>query len=198
MTTVDIANQALTACGAEGVLVKIDDQCKEGRLCSFNYDKARRAVLAKHPWKFALKRALLDYAADQTPAFGYSYAYPVPENYLRAVTVNDRFTEWTREGRYILCNDGGQIQLRYIGDEEAVELFDPLFADAVALDLASRIVYSLSQSNERTEAIRRDYETVIRRARFADSFDQSMRAMQADTYVLARQTSDLWTPPGGG
>lgn len=186
-TAVSIANAALTACGHESILVQIDDPCKEGRLCTQNYDLARRAVLAKQPWKFAILRVQLDLASDQTPVFGWASAFPVPEDYIRAVTVNDRWQEFVREGRYILCDDVGPINLRYVRDEEAVEKFDPLFFDAVALDLAVRICYSLTQSNDAVQRVTQMMQDNIRKARFTDAIEQSMQlGVEADLYDEAR------------
>ena len=200
MLPVDIANSALTHCGSDAVLVNIDDDSKAGRLCTQNYDLARRAVLAKQPWKFAIKRVQVDLDTAETPAFGFSSRFQVPDDYIRAICVNDRYTDWVREGRYILCNEAGPINLRYVSDEESVELFDPLFADAIAYDLALRICYALTQSSERVEGIKQEYSTVISKARFADSIEKSMTTTTADVYTDSRlqlASSNLRPPPGG-
>ena len=193
---VDIANAALNACGSDDVLVTLDDANKSGRLCKQNYDFARRAVLAKHPWKFANKRVVIDLDTSDTPAFGWTSRYLLPEDYIRAICVNDRYEEWEREGRYILCNESTAINLKYTSDEQDVAIFDPLFLDAVAYDLALRIVYPLTQSNDRVETIGKMYTTAIRKARFSDSFDKSMSQIQADLYDDARIVGGVssWPP----
>lgn len=192
---VDIANAALNACGSDDVLVTLDDANKSGRLCKQNYDFARRAVLAKHPWKFANKRVILNRDTSDTPAFGFAYRFLLPENYIRAICVNDRYEQWEREGRYILCNDSDTINLKYTSDEQDVAIFDPLFLDAVALDLALRIVYPLSQSNDRVPTIAQLYKDTIRKARFSDSFDKSMSQIQADLYDDSRLVGGVSTWP---
>ena len=76
-TILDICNAALNACGSDDVLTGLNngvitDANKSGRLCNQNYNLARRAVLAKHPWKFSIVRVVIPIVADVTlqPPFG--------------------------------------------------------------------------------------------------------------------------------
>ena len=192
-TILDICNAALNACGSDDVLTGLNngvitDANKSGRLCNQNYNLARRAVLAKHPWKFSIVRVVIPIVADVTlqPPFGGRNAFPVPIDYIRAITVNDRYEDFIREGRFILAYDAGPINLRYVCDEQDVTVFDQLFFDAVALDLAVRIVYPLSQSNERVKDLMQMYQATISKARFVDSIEQSQRVIAADTFTDAR------------
>lgn len=199
MLPIDIANSALTLVGSESVLVTLDDTNKAARLCRQNYDFSRRAVLEKHPWLFAVSRVLLDLDAN-VPAFGFSAQHQIPDDLLRCLSVNDRTTDWIREGKYILSNEQAQIQVRYIYDVSDIELFPQLFVDAVAADLAVRICFSLTQSTERVADIKQTYQNTIMKARFANSLDQSMRVVAADTYTDARFTLNTIghrSPPGG-
>lgn len=186
MTVVDIANMALTHVGAEAVLVTMNDMTKEARLCSQNYDLARRAVLAGAMWKFALTRAKIDRDTTEDPAFGFSARFQIPQDYIRALTVNGNHTGWVREGVYLLCNEAGPINLRYIYDNTLTEQFDPLFADCVALDLATRICYSLTQSDDRAETIKKDLVMKTRKARHTDSCDQGLQHIEATDFEEAR------------
>lgn len=196
MTTVDIANQAIQLCGADAVLVTLDDVNKEARLCRNTYDIARRACLQRHPWKFSIKRVQLDADTGVVPAFGYTYSYPVPDDYIRIVSINDIYgNDWVREARYILYNGSGPINVRYVFDISTVELFDPLFIDSLTAELAARIVYPLTQSNDRLEKIVEAAKIALRYAKRADAIEQSMQSIEADTFVNAR-ISRLFDVPG--
>lgn len=196
MTTVDIANQAIQLCGADTVLVTLDDVNKEARLCRNTYDVARRAVLQRHPWKFSIQRVLWDQNTSIVPAFEYTAAYPVPDDYIRLVSINDTYNgPWVREGRYILINGSGQLRVRYVRDEQTVELFDPLFIDALIAELAARIVYPLTQSNDRLEAIVEAAKTALKHAKRADAIEQSVIGIEANTFVDSRITR-MFDVPG--
>lgn len=196
MTTVDIANLAIQLCGAEAVLVTLDDVNKEARLCRANYDQARRSVLSRHPWKFSILRVLVDVDTTFTPAFGYTAQYLLPDDYLRVVSIDDTYNgAWTREGRYMLYSGGSQMKLRYITDTQTIELFDPLFIDALVADMAKRIVYPLTQSNDRLQLIEETAKIVLRYAKRADAIEQSVIGIEAETFVDARITR-LFDVPG--
>ena len=120
----------------------------------------------------------------------------MPEDYIRIVSIDDTYTgKWTREGRYILYSGGGQMKLRYVSDLTAIELFDPLFIDALVADLAKRICYPLTQSNDRLQLIEEAAKLAIRHAKRADAIEQSMIGIEADLYVDSRITR-LFDVPG--
>ena len=54
------------------------------------YDLKRQAALRAHPWKFAIKRAVLT-PTTTPPPFGYLYAYNLPNDYIRKVTIGNDF-----------------------------------------------------------------------------------------------------------
>ena len=187
MTTVDIANFAIQLCGSEAVLITLNDVNKEARLCRQNYDQARRATLQRHPWKFSIVRALVSLDSTETPAFGYTGKYLLPEDYIRVVSLNDQYSgDWVREGRHILYNSNADIQLRYVSDIEEIEFYDPLFIDAFVAELASRICYPIAQSSERLQMIQETAKHAIKLAKRSDAIEQSALAIEATLYDEAR------------
>lgn len=186
MTEVDIANMALTKCGEEAVLVQIDDKTKAGRLCTQNYPIARRSTLAKHPWKFAITRVILDVNIDAKPAFGWQSAYLLPDNYIRTVSVNGHDEPWTREGNYLLTQLSGPINLRYVYDILEVDKYDPLFCDMLAADLANRICYAITQSDSRVNTVMQEAERIAKKARHTDAIEQSPQHLIADDFDEVR------------
>lgn len=189
MTLVDIFNQALVLCGSEAVLATVDDANKEGRLCRLYYDQSRRACLQRHVWKFATDRVTIDQDTTETPAFGFTAMHLVPENYVRMVKFNDNWEEkWTREGRHFLSYNASPINVRYVFDETDIEKWDPLFIDVVVADLANRICYALTQSNERKEDADMQARIAIKHAKRADAIEQSVPIIEADEFVMGRIT----------
>lgn len=55
------------------------------------YDIERQAALRAHPWKFAIKRATLSPDPLNPPPFGYLYAYDLPNDYIRKVTIGNDY-----------------------------------------------------------------------------------------------------------
>jgi len=79
-SAVDICNMALGHLGDQAIVSSITppDQSVQAGLCATFYPIARDAVLERHPWSFATKRAPLQVVAntDQPTSWGYSYALP--------------------------------------------------------------------------------------------------------------------------
>lgn len=185
MSITDIANRALTIVGAEGVLLSIEDPTKEGRLCKQNYDISRRALLRIHPWNFAISRVTLS-PLVLTPAWGNGdMFYPLPVDCLRVLKLDDQDQIYHIEGRAIVTNIT-TVNLRYIVDVTDPLQFDSMFVDCLAQHLASKIAYSLTQSNDRVELLLKELQGMIPKARFVDSTEDYPPSLISDELVNVR------------
>src|SRR5581483_10865340 len=82
-----ICNRALEKLG-EDPIVSINDGSKQAQALKRVYTDTLNALLVEHPWNFAKQRAEL--AASATPpAWGFSYSYPLPIDFLRLLTIKD-------------------------------------------------------------------------------------------------------------
>lgn len=208
MTILDIANLALTQVGSEMRLTSLNDKTKAGRLCSQHIDASRRSALTLHPWKFATGRVTLAPLANSfatvtangtttplppgtLPPFGFSYAYAIPADCLQVRLVNDsglvdgHDSTWRTEANMILCNYP-VINLRYTVDVKDASQFHPLFGDVVAIHLAKKIAYSLTQSDNRNETLSKELEITLRKARHIDSTQNSPEHLIADYFDNVR------------
>lgn len=184
---VDIANLALDLIGSEGTLASLEDNTKEARLCLKHYDQSRQSILTKHPWKFAKELASLDTPEVTVPEFGYSNKFLLPGDCLLVRTVNNSDESWEVMGRYIHC-DSSTADLQYTKDVTDVEIFHPQFIDVLALHLAVKICYSITQSNERERALHERLILELKRARFSDAVQNSPKQLIATEYDDARLT----------
>lgn len=185
-TEVEIANSALTKVGADRI-IDLDDDNKLAKVCKERLPKLRKALLRAHPWNFAIKRIELA-ASVNTPVFEWDYEYPLPSDCLRVLKTNHMLpfastgdfetgrsplgvfgtsSEWKVEGRSILSNDS-TMKIMYISDEDDVTKWDDLFAEVLALYLASDIAYFISGSVSLAERIRLEFREELAQAR---SFD---------------------------
>jgi hypothetical protein len=124
------------------------------------YDTVRMAALRAHPWKFATKRVLLT-PTGTPPPFGFAYAYDLPTDYIRKISIgNDyigdlRLTHVIENGQILTPSgnnaqtdeaDGTTLYLRYVYDCVDVNKFDQLFVAFFALRLAIKLAPKFSLS----------------------------------------------------
>lgn len=163
---VEICNLALIKIGHE-TISDLTQETKAARMCSRLYPKLRDATLRAHPWNFARKRAQL-VASSEAPAFGYSYAYAKPIDYLRIVTPEDPRTDFTFESGFFLTNVS-PFKIKYIWAVTDPNRFDSMFIDALACRLAADLAMPLSQSGEMVETMWGAYKDRVAEARHLDA-----------------------------
>ena len=131
------------------------------------YDVERMAALRAHPWKFASKRVLLFPNPATPPPFGYAYAYDLPADYIRKISIGDdhlgdlRMEHVIESGQILTpsgnsaqsdSNNGTTLYLRYVYDCITVGQFDSLFikyfALLMAVDLAPKFAISTALGKE--------------------------------------------------
>lgn len=193
MMDVDVCNQALARLGAERIL-GLEDGSKGARFCRLFYEQTRDEVLRSHPWNFAMKRESLTRLATD-PAFGWRHQYQLPADFLRLVQLNGYAeSEAARnseiEGGTLLC-DEDVAQVRYVRRLEDAGQFDPLFAEAVAVKLASKLAQPLTGSRTLGAEILQEYEGITAPlARRVDAQEDRSRRKQPwveSAFVMARR-----------
>jgi len=185
---VDICNKALIELGEEPILsVFPPDANKRAQLCSIKYDCARQGLLEAANWVCARARAQL--AADPVaPAFGYAYAYPLPADFIRMVEIDDdEDWSWEIEGRRLLTDFDPPANIIYICDLTDTTVMTPMFRDALALELASDLCMTLTQSTDKLAQIERKVADVRGRAQSASAQQDSPCEWDVDIWLRARR-----------
>lgn len=172
---VDIANIALSLLG-EPEVTSLDDDLKQARQVKINYSAARDATLEAHEWSFALTRWRPSPSATP-PDFGPAYAFPVPSDVLRVLSVHDdpffsvteakEQVQWVLEENKILC-DEQVIYCRGIKRVTEEGRFSPLFVHALAAKIAFFIALNLTASAEIQSTMAAVYAGFIKEARSRD------------------------------
>lgn len=176
-----LCNQALLQMGGKRI-TDFDDSSVEARDCNTFYPFVRDQVLEAFPWRFAKKRATLKMSSI-TPAFGYSYAFNLPADCLRPLSIDyDAGDEpnWEREGTVILT-DEEEVNLHYIARVDSSR-FSPSFIRAASLLLASRLAMSVGKDKKLA----------------AELEDKYIRFIEQDAMVLNARSSNppIKTPTG--
>jgi hypothetical protein len=202
-TPTDICNMAISRLGQP----KINDIAENSAAaiaCRDHFEPVRDALLRGHPWNFATTRA--DLAEGDTPAYGWSRSFILPDDFLRLNTVNG--VEASRcEADYSLTfrtiySNADTLQVTYVKRIEDTTLFDPLFIEAFVLKLAAAIAPSIADPTEKG-AMEGLAASRLRDAAFADASEN--RSMISTTVMGAASryyrpqavAFDAWGPSVG-
>lgn len=219
MTTVTselaIYNLALTRIGHEP-MASTTEIGKAGDRCRLHYPVMRDAVLAAHPWNFAIRRADLA-ALVFTPAFEFDYAFALPTDpYCLRVLRTDweangyssaaiygfpgmhglypQMIPWRVESvkvndtlvRALLCNEA-TCKIEYIARVDDVAQYSPLFVDCLAARLGAEIAMSLTDNQGVSKMAMDLYQMKLAEARIMDGFEGTPRdVVNTDGWLIAR------------
>ena len=165
------------------------------------YDIERQAALRAHPWKFATKRITLTPNPSTPPLFGYQYAYDLPSDYIRMVSIGDDFLRDLRhdhviENGQILASCGNNVSaplapstlyVRYIYDCVNISQFDPLFIKFFALQTAVDLAPKFSISAALGRDLQVKYLEVDTMARAVNGQDAPIQRIQSSRLLKKRR-----------
>jgi hypothetical protein len=181
-TETDICNIALGGIGAKQITsTQFDDTDTtnvQAIQCQLHYAQTRDALIRSHWWRFAKARAAL--VATTTPAFEWAYAFTLPTDFLLEKSVyedNNSIKENTiysyeLEGN-LLLTDESSCNLRYIKQVTAVTSFEPLFIEALVLQLELKLCMPLTQDVKLKESIKDDIKRIMPRILMIDRREES-------------------------
>lgn len=181
-----ISNRALQKLGAARI-TSLSESSSEARACSSVYEVLRDAELRAHPWNFATARAQLS-ADAVSPAFGKANSFNLPVDCLKVLEddVNSLNKDWLIEGRKILTDEGGPLNIRYTKKVVESQDMDPLFAEALACKMAIEMCEELTQSNSKKESLKDDYKLAVREARRTNAIERIAQQPPEDEWVTVR------------
>lgn len=180
---IDIANKALIQVGAR-VISSLTEDCREAALVNAIFIMKRDEVLRDGCWNFAIVRTTPTREAICNIS-SYLYAYILPVDCVKVLSIDDDATDYIVEGRTLYTNLD-EIELRYISNIIAVEFWDASFCDALALSIATEICYSLTNSTERAVKLYEMYSASVRKARFLDSTEGKVPSIISDDWTNSR------------
>lgn len=120
-----IYNIALLAIG-ERKLDSLDEDRQPRRDCDEVWTRGTGAIkywLEQGHWNFAMRAVKLDKSTSVVPEFGYSFAFQIPDDFVRLnmVSADERFNwplmNYEIEGGYFYC-DVDPLYLRFVSDDE--------------------------------------------------------------------------------
>ena len=170
----DILNLALRRIGAAPI-VSLTDGTTSANAADDIYTEVRDDLLRMHPWNFATKRQKLAQSAT-TPIFEFDFAYPLPSDWLRTISVHDndagfgtvlyRMEQINNQNAIVASSS--EIWLRYVARITDPNLMVPDFRNALEFSLARDLAIALSSSNKLQDQMFKLANRAIARARSAD------------------------------
>lgn len=146
------------------------------------YDDVLAECLRDGQWNFALRTVKLDADTGITPAFGYTYVFAKPDDWVRTVglSASEDFvpplTRYMDEAGNILA-DVDPIYFRFVSDGESyggdLTAWPADYRRFVELSIAGRVVERITQNASKGEIIRRDLKEAKRKALSRDAMDDA-------------------------
>jgi hypothetical protein len=177
-TDVEIANAALRRLGA-GTVTSFTQGTKSANCVNDLYVVTRDNFLRAHNWNFASKRVKLAQLST-APAFGFDYAYALPSDWIRTVSVHDNdagvstvtYKEETQDDQNVLLCSSTDVYLRYVSRVTDPNRMPPDFRTAFSRRLAAEMALDLTASNSIQAASDQEAERLLLRAKSADAKGQ--------------------------
>lgn len=151
-----ICNLALGKIG-EYRISHMSEQSQPARWCKRFYHHCRDKLLRSHKWNFATGYATLSRVANVPQDYTWLYGYLLPDDFLRMIDINGwQETEW--HDRWEICRemvltDAEAVQIYYTRRVIDPGSYDPLFVEALSLELAAKIVKPMTGSQSEMQAI---------------------------------------------
>jgi hypothetical protein len=180
-----IANAALVILG-ERRINDLNENAKSANVIQTRFDDVRDALLRAMTWRFATRRAQIA-ASGTSPAWGFTYTYPLPFDCLRVLEVDDRWGfGWRVESNAIVTNVESPLAITYVARvEDPIEMdseFRQLFAAALAVELAETI----TGDSRKLETAARRFGALLESARATNGQEESPRDPALTAWQLWR------------
>lgn len=179
---------ALDLLEEEPILSQSDNRAAV-RWMNRNYGQTRDELLESHPWKFALRRAVLNAEAVQ-PDFGPLYSYPLPADCVTVLPpnygghTNSGSMNFHREGNAVLSNSSGPLMVRYISNDE--DSFSALFKRALATSLAAKAASFITGKQNYAQLLTNMAANVTLQAQMRDSLQATPDRVEEADWTHAR------------
>lgn len=185
ITNLTICNSALIKCGSD-TINSLSDQVKGALLCSNMYDICRRQCLRMMMPGFAKKRAHLSLLAS-TPVWEFANQFSLPNDFLLMIETGGEVDDITYrvENGLVLTNEGA-LDMIYIYDCQDTSLFDDIFAEAVAFNIARNIVYPLTQKEGLVPILEKGFQDTLRESEFTSSKEGTPEVMITHDWINSR------------
>jgi hypothetical protein len=186
-SSVGIANAALRKLG-QGPITSFSEGSKAARLASERYAELRDELLSRHPWNFAMKRGSLA-ASTTAPEWGYTFAYPLPSDYIRVFEANgedEDSNKWEVEDGSVVTDLAAPLEIKYVYRVTSANKMTSGFREALACALAADWAEDITGDSEVVVDKERKAIRAVAQARSNDGQEGIPNQFEADEWNDAR------------
>lgn len=193
-TPIDICNKALDLLGQKADVGNIETPSTENeQICARWYYDTLDYLLRQYVWNFAVIRKEIPRDVQGTPAFDFTDAYKIPNDFIRLLAINGR-EDFNRlnfddaNGYILLNNDGASsIELKYIARITDVTKYDSGFVKLLTLHLAVNMAYRFTQKQTTIERLLGWIEREEAKVVSIDGQERPPKRIQTSKYIRARR-----------
>ena len=171
----DVVNVGLRFIGATPI-TSLGDGTASANAADDIYTEVRDNLIRSHPWNFATKRLKLAQSAT-TPIFEFDFAYPLPADWLRTMSIHDNdaghggilFRMEIVNNQRSIVTSASECWLRYVFQVTDPNIMSADFRRALSLSLARDLAIPLASSNTLQETYSREAKSQLASARSSDA-----------------------------
>jgi hypothetical protein len=186
LNDIELVSRALIRIGAAPIQ-SFEDQTAQAEIAAAIYAPARDALLSSYAWGFATGQVALS-RLDTPPLADYQYAYALPLDFLRAISVGagtkGRGVPYRIARRQLHANVD-PVLLSYIFRPDESE-FPPYFDMALIVRLAAELTIPLTENTSRAESLYRLAEKEFEKARQIDAQQDTPSRIDDFSLINAR------------
>ncbi len=197
-TEVGICNAALQLIKNTKRITSLTQGTKEANACEEIYTEMRDLLLEMHTWNFATHRVQLA-RLTETPAFGWSYYYQLPSDFIRVSAVYGDSSgrakiDYKVEGSR-LSTDAASVYLLYVRRISDPNLMTAGFRTALAKLLGSRLAPGIANSATRGTELKKEFEDEdLIFAKSSDSLQDMPDELPESSWVTVRNGGSHVSP----
>lgn len=188
----EIYNQSNGHLGNSKLISDPNENSPSAKSCAQHYNPARKAVLRLHDWKCAGKYRSPSLSTQENLShWAYMYDHPNDCIKIRKITIKGHkkalpYSVGTANGQKVIyCNEAG-IVIHYTFDQANEAQFDPLFTDAVAVELALRRNRAATGKTSLKQELERERDRILTDARSADLDEELPEDDSEASWIEAR------------
>ena len=194
--SINIINRALIKLGQP--TISSTSQDPNGRVYGIVYQDLRDWLLASHPWRFAIKRAVLA-RDEEKPISGFAYAYTLPGDFLSLYRFGEYFKtpnysdniissdeRYSIEGDKILCDQKEELQITYVAKIEDPDKFSVSFREALVNKIAAEYAAKLKQSTNLAKMLDETFSYYLEQARQNNELMTDSESMPDGSWIGIR------------
>lgn len=170
---IEICSTALLLNGADEIN-SFEDETREARLCGRLYPRISRSRMEMYPWRFTMKQTRLSKLVDETPLLGFSSAFQLPGDRLRAVWKPYSGLNYRVVGDKIYA-DGDTFDMEY-QRRAPEELWTDSFRHMMELEMTAVLAIALFEDDKKALKYTQQGGLIDRQTRIAKSVDGQQQA----------------------